>query len=103
MKLGPIIALALCACACGASSTPAILMSPDPSIPAWAITECGPRPTMCVGNDLRRTGACCPDESACGGGFPNVGCAPDSCCFEPDAELGARRPTAQHRAPTGAP
>lgn len=51
---------------------------------------------------LRQTGFCCPSGNACGGGFPNVGCAPGKCCPTMSGGLSggldaARPPTDQVR------
>jgi hypothetical protein len=67
----------------GACQTPAIL---DPNAPVGP-HDCETDWYHCVDGDMKTTGFCCPDTTACGGApgtkstiWPNVGCAVGTCC-----------------------
>lgn len=61
--------------------------------------SCRYNESTCYDGQLKPTGYCCPETYACGGPFPNVGCAAGDCCpTESGSGMDAQRRVKQRRA-----
>jgi hypothetical protein len=86
----PLLFALSCAGACGEGQP----VTPAPGYP------CGVTGVVCIeGTSLTPTGMCCAEDFVCGGGFPNVGCPANYCCFVgpegPPSQFAARKPVPQ--------